>query len=242
MCTVTFIPETDGYFITSNRDEKNIRTKAIPPTAYEFESGKFIFPKDGEFGGSWIGMHENGNAAVLLNGAFEKHVSLPPYRLSRGKIFLHLIASEEPVRRFDHVNLDRIEPFTLVVFDRGDLYECRWNGNKKYCRQLRKYRPYIWSSATLYDEETVRKREQWFATFLDKTQNPTQEEILHFHQFTGDGNKSTDLQMERSGLYSTVSITSIRLTTDWASMKYLDFKEHNIHEAKIHFTSDCDIV
>ena len=74
MCTVTFIPTGDKYFITSNRDEKNTRKFAIPPSAYEFESGKIFFPKDGDRGGSWIAIHENGNAAVLLNGAFEKHI------------------------------------------------------------------------------------------------------------------------------------------------------------------------
>ncbi|HEV8287232.1 MAG TPA: NRDE family protein [Chitinophagaceae bacterium] len=241
MCTVSFIPGRDKYFITSNRDEKNTRKQAIPPAFYEFESGKLIFPKDGDAGGSWIALHENGNAAVLLNGAFEKHIPCPPYRLSRGEIFLHVIASENPVRRFDRLNLNRIEPFTLIVVDKGDLYECRWDGNKKHCRQLRNYRHYIWSSTTLYEEQIVRKREQWFAAFLNKNPIPTQEDILHFHQFTGDGDRSNGLQMERKGLYSTVSITSILLTADRGSMKYLDLKEGKMYERKIEFTSDYEL-
>lgn len=242
MCTVTITPVREKFFITSNRDEKNLRKTAVPPAVYEFESGKIIFPKDGNAGGSWIAMHENGNAAVLMNGAFEKHISQPPYRLSRGKIFLHVIASENPVRRFDRLNLERIEPFTLVIIEKGDLYECRWDGTKKYCRQLRNYRSYIWSSATLYDEETVRKREQWFGAFLNKNPVPTQEDILHFHQFSGDGDKNNDLQMERTGLYSTVSITSILLTADRGSMKYLDLKDGKLYERKIEFTTDHELV
>src|SRR5215510_5838595 len=113
MCTVTFIPADRKYFITSNRDETSTRKLATPPASYQFDSGKLFFPKDGDMGGSWIAMHENGNAAVLLNGAFEKHVPQPSYRLSRGKIFVHVIASESPVRRFERLSLERIEPFTL---------------------------------------------------------------------------------------------------------------------------------
>ncbi len=238
MCTVTFIPSGDKYFITSNRDEKNTRKFAVPPAAHQFESGKIYFPTDGDKGGSWIAIHENGNAAVLLNGAFKKHNAQPPYRLSRGKIFLHIIASEFPMRSFERLSLERIEPFTVVLFEKDDLYECRWDGAKKYCKQLKTYKPYIWSSATLYDEEVVKKRESWFSSFLNTNSNPSHADILHFHQFTGDGNKSYDLQMQRSELYSTVSITSISLTTDRGHMTYLDLKGHKRSECSIELTTD----
>jgi len=242
MCTVSFIPVRENFFITSNRDEKKTRKQAVPPEVHDVESGKIIFPKDADAGGTWIAMHENGNAAVLLNGAFKKHIPQPPYQLSRGQIFLHVIASEYPVRRFEKLNLDRIEPFTLVIVDRGDLYECRWDGSKKFCRQLRKYRHHIWSSATLYDEEVVRKREHWFASFLNKNPNPTQQDILNFHRFSGEGDKNIDLQMERGQIYSTVSITSILLTADRGSMKYLDLKEETCYERKIEFIADYEVV
>jgi hypothetical protein len=238
MCTVTFVPVQDKYFITSNRDEKNSRKLAIPPVVYQFESGKILSPKDGEMGGSWIASHENGNAAVLLNGAFEKHIPQPPYRLSRGKILLHVIASEIPVMRFDSLNLRRIEPFTLIIFEKGDLYECRWDGIKKYFKQLKSYRPYIWSSVTLYEEQVIKKRESWFASFLNENPHPSHHEVLHFHQFTGDGNKDHNLQMERGELYSTVSITSISLTTDRVEMKYHDLKEKKLYETNIELTTD----
>ena len=238
MCTVTFVPVQDKYFITSNRDEKNVRKLAIPPAVYQFESGKILFPKDSDMGGSWIASHENGNAAVLLNGALEKHIPQPPYRLSRGKIFLHVLASENPATRFDSVDLDRIEPFTLILFEKGDLYECRWDGIKKYCETLNSHRPYIWSSVTLYEEQIIKKRESWFASFLHENPNPSQRDVLYFHHFTGDGNKDHSLQMERGVLYSTVSITGISLTQDRANMKYHDLKERKIYETEIDLTTD----
>ena len=84
MCTVTYIPVNDKYFISSNRDEKNSRSQAAPPAVYKLNNIMLIFPKDADAGGSWIALHENGNAAVLLNGAFEKHNPLPPYKKKQG--------------------------------------------------------------------------------------------------------------------------------------------------------------
>lgn len=233
MCTVTYIPTQEKYFITSNRDEKNIRRNAIAPAVYKINKRKLIFPKDGDAGGSWIALHENGNAAVLLNGAFEKHIPEPSYRMSRGKIFLDIITEERPVRQFHHIDLFRIEPFTLILLEQQNLYECRWDGNEKHYQQLKKHRPYIWSSVTLYEKDIIKKREQWFATFLNNNPHPTQKDILEFHQFTGDGDAANDLLMKREDIYSTASITSMLLTADRGSMKYLDMKNNTIHEKKI---------
>lgn len=242
MCTVTYIPVNDKYFISSNRDEKTSRSKAIAPAAYAINQKKLIFPKDGDAGGSWIALHENGNAAVLLNGAFEKHVSASPYRKSRGKIFLNIIADEGPVRYFHQLDLDQIEPFTLVLLEKDNLYECRWDGKNKHYQQLKKHRPYIWSSCTLYEKNIVDKREQWFASFLSRNPHPTQKDILEFHQFTGDGDTRNDLLMEREGVYATISITSMLLTGDRGSMKHLDLKDNSLTERKIEFESSNELV
>lgn len=242
MCTVTFIPANDKYFISSNRDEKYNRMKAIAPAVYEINNKKLIFPKDANAGGSWIALHENGNAAVLLNGAFKKHIPMPPYRKSRGEILLNIIADKRPVSYFHQLDLSRIEPFTLVLCDKNNLYECRWDGEKKHYQQLKKHRPYIWSSVTLYEKSVVKKRERWFASFLNRNPHPTQKDILEFHQFTGDGDHYNDLLMDREGAFSTVSITSMLLTADRGSMKYLDLKDNSLREKKIEFESSYEVI
>lgn len=233
MCTVTYIPVKDKYFISSNRDEKYSRGQAMPPAVYNSNNKTLIYPKDADAGGSWIALHENGNAAVLLNGAFEKHEPMPAYRKSRGLVFLQVIEAETPIRYFHETDLMGIEPFTLVIAEANSLYESRWDGNKKHCRQLSRHRPHIWSSATLYDVEMIRRREKWFARFLNNTPQPTQKDILDFHLFTGADNAAENLVMERGGIYSTVSITSILLTERRGSMKYLDLKNKSIYEKKI---------
>ncbi len=232
MCTVTFIPVGDKYFITSNRDEKSIRGQAVPPMVYMENGNKIIYPKDANAGGTWMALHDNGTAAVLLNGAFEKHEPQPPYRKSRGIVFLEIISANNPVRYFMHMDLEAIEPFTMIIMD-SCLYECRWNGSTKYCRQLRKHRHHIWSSATLYDEDVVKKREYWFASFLNKNPRPTQDDIIKFHQFGGNGDIQNDLIMNRNNELYTVSITSIVLDDHKSQMKYLDLKDNKVYNCKM---------
>jgi hypothetical protein len=228
MCTVTFIPAGDKVYITSNRDEKHWRSPAFPPAVYSYESGKLLFPKDGDAGGTWIAAHENGSAIVFLNGGFARHQPKPPYRKSRGLILLDLLDSINPVTGFTMVQLQQIEPFTAVMWNGIELFECRWDGEKKYMAELPAAEPHIWSSVTLYEEAVVKKRKNWFNEWLAQHPQPAPEHILHFHQFTGDGDAHNDLRMNRNGQVFTVSVTQLTLTDEATQMRYLDLKSNTI--------------
>jgi uncharacterized protein with NRDE domain len=233
MCTVTFVPVRGNFFLTSNRDEKATRLRATFPALYRYNECNLIFPKDGLAGGTWTALKENGNAAVLLNGAFARHVPGPSYRKSRGIVFLEIIASKQPLKAVSTVNLQSIAPFTLILLEEDRLYEVKWDGTEHHCRQLSVNRAYIWSSVTLYDDWIIKKREHWFASFLDRNPQPTQQDILNFHRFSGEGDSNNDLLMNRNGVYATVSITSIQLNPDRGVMKYLDLKTNETSEIKI---------
>ena len=225
MCTVTFIPSNTEIFLTSNRDEKHWRAAASYPEKYSFQTGNIIFPKDGDAGGTWFAVHENGNAVVFLNGAFIKHTPQPPYRKSRGLVLLDILNHELPSRAFNQISLSNIEPFTAVIWEDGKLFECRWDGIEKHQSILPVDVPHIWSSATLYDQEVVIKRKNWFIQWLEKNIHPSQDEILHFHQFTGDGDAENDLMMNRDGKVFTVSVTSACISRDNIKIRYVDVKE-----------------
>ena len=237
MCTVTFIPVKDKFIITSNRDEKISRKPALPPRIYYHNGSKLVFPKDADAGGTWIVVNANGNAAVLLNGAFEKHTYHPGYTKSRGLVLLDAISEARPVRYLVKTDLKTVEPFTLIVWEDNSLYEFRWDGAGKHCVQLRKSRHYIWSSATLYSKETMKKREYWLAKFLNKTPLPAVEDIMNFHASAGDGDGENDLKMTRQRLYATVSITSLTLDDVSSSILYHDCKDGTHHQQKINFLS-----
>jgi hypothetical protein len=233
MCTVTYIPSKDAVFLTSNRDEKHWRTPASPPAVYEFGSGKILFPKDGNAGGSWIALHENGNVVIFLNGGFVAHTPQPPYRKSRGLILLDLMDHPTPYNCFLAINLNNIEPFTAVVRDNAHLFECRWDGEQKHYTELDSNVPHIWSSATLYGPVIVEKRNSWFSEWIAKNPQPSQEDILHFHQFTGDGDGHNDLMMNRDGKVFTVSVTSVNISNNALSMTYLDLQNNQRHHHEL---------
>lgn len=235
MCTVTFIPVNNKIFITSNRDEKWSRQQAVAPASYKMKTGNIIFPKDTDGGGTWFAVHENGNAVILLNGGWKKHTSNPPYKKSRGLILLDLIDSNNPYQKFLSTDFINIEPFTAIIFFEKQLFECRWNGQGKSYNHLQENIPHIWSSVTLYDDAVIAKREQWFKEWIEKNPLPNQDDILSFHQFTGDGDKHNDLLMNRNGLTYTVSITSLESSMDTGVLKYLDFKNQQTHDLDIEF-------
>lgn len=228
MCTVTFIPVNNSVYLSSNRDEKLWRSVAISPKIYSSTGGNLLFPKDADAGGTWIAARDNGNAIVFLNGGFEAHTPIPPYRRSRGLILLDLLNEPNPVAAFDSFDLISIEPFTAIIWSDQQLFECRWDGKEKFCKRVDEKKPHIWSSVTLYDRQTINKREKWFETWLNNNLQPSQNDILHFHEFTGDGDAGNDLRMQREGKVCTVSISSLAISEDVISMQYLDLKQDQV--------------
>ncbi len=222
MCTVTYIPTTKGVYLTSNRDESTLRSHALPPEQYTSNSCRLIYPKDQDAAGSWIALKENGDAAVLLNGAFAKHIRQLTYRKSRGLIFLEIIEHPSPCNRFATINLANIEPFTLVITSKQQLWECRWDGVNKYCVSLNAAQPHIWSSATLYDSTAAQKRKFWFLNFFSSTSHVTTTKIMQFHQYAGHGDPYNGLVINRDNRMRTVSITSIFVSADQLQTNYLD--------------------
>ncbi|MBS1662049.1 MAG: NRDE family protein [Bacteroidetes bacterium] len=210
MCTVTFIPGRDGVYLTSNRDERPSRAAALPPRQYT----GLLYPRDASAGGSWIALKNGGDAAVLLNGAFIKHQRREVYRKSRGLVFLDVVGAKCPIQAFASCELEDIEPFTLVLFVSGLLFECRWDGGKKSMSQLNTQVPHIWSSVTLYNESIRNQRQRWLNEWYSDADVST-ESIIRFHRL---------VRLTREDI-STVSITSIRIGKGDEELVYLDLKK-----------------
>ncbi len=226
MCTVTYLPLKDKNFIlTSNRDEGVKRKPALMPAEYEVNGKKIIFPKDGEAGGTWIGISETNRLICLMNGAFVRHERHLPYRMSRGQVVLDGLSADSTERFLQDYLLDNIEPFTIVLIDwEFDLqaWELRWDGTQRHIKRLAN-EPQIWSSATLYDSTMHAKRMDWFSEWLDQQEGYKMSNIRHFHANAGEGDPITNLRTER-GYLRTVSITSVEKTTDQVNLLYEDLR------------------
>ncbi len=211
MCTLSFIPTKNKVFITSNRDEDVRRGLALEPAVYKINEKEILYPKDPLSGGTWFAVREQEAIMVLLNGAEEKHKRIPPYQKSRGIILLDLIGSEDSLKAWDNINLDRIEPFTIVFYNKQELYQWRWNGIIKTTTKLDPVKPYIWSSSTLYSKEIRMMREKWFFDFLENDFKDA-ESIIHFHKYGGSIDKQNGFQINRNQTLITQNITQAILT------------------------------
>jgi hypothetical protein len=207
MCTVSFVATNGKTIITSNRDEKVIRPSAIEPKNYLINNKNIIFPKDPKAGGTWFAVDESGTILVLLNGANEKHKVKPSYRKSRGLIVLDIISSLSPKGFWQEINLDNIEPFTLVLFQDNELFQLRWDGKDKECISLDTKKNHVWSSVTLYPKEIRENRADWFHSFLDSNAILSETEMLHFHRHTENDNPENGLVINRNDELKTLSIT-----------------------------------
>ncbi|MCW2117813.1 NRDE family protein [Flavobacterium sp. 7A] len=222
MCTVSFVKTGDKVIVTSNRDERVIRLSALYPQQYAVNNKNVMYPKDPLAGGTWYVVDEKGTILVLLNGAHEEHQISPPYRKSRGLIVLDMIGSNSPIAFWKAIDLDDIEPFTLVLYQDKMLYQLRWDGQNKDTLVLDTDKSHIWSSATLYPAVVRAKREVLFQSFLCKKDTISEKELFQFHRYTEPEDLRSGLVININNELKTLSITQTVLEADQLKLTYYD--------------------
>jgi hypothetical protein len=233
MCTVSFVNGKNGLIITSNRDEKILRGTALEPSIVNLCNKKILYPKDSKAGGTWFAVDDHNNVAVLLNGAEEKHISTGNYIKSRGLILLEIISADNPLEYLQNIDLKGIEPFTVILFFNGNLFQMRWNEKENNIQSLDVNKNYIWSSSTLYSKEIISNREKWFNEFMEKKAQPHSIDLENFHEHTNSHDKTNGLVIERDNVYKTLSITQAFIQEN-----YIDFIHKDLllqHKTEIHF-------
>lgn len=153
--------------MSSVRDENPNRARAKHPAIQKSDHIPFWAPIDPEAGGTWWAVNEFGHTLILLNGAFTNHLpNKRTYRKSRGLIVKELAEKVDLITEWEILNLSDIEPFTLIIKQFDNLYECRWDGNVKFTKEIDSNKEHIWSSATLYTQMVQQNRKHVFSEFL----------------------------------------------------------------------------
>ena len=159
MCTVTFIPNRNGYLLAMNRDEKITRGQATPPTVVEIGPGRALYPRDVQ-GGTWIAASSRGIAFALLN--WNDAGVVQPKTRSRGCVVPALIGcssvrnADATLERFD---LRGILPFRLVGFFPSEkrVAEWRWDQDS-LIRDRFAWDSQQWCSSSLSDAQARMRR------------------------------------------------------------------------------------
>ena len=231
MCTVTYINNKGTRYFTSNRDENRLRPPALMPQTNLRNSVQLIYPADAHAGGSWFAITEKRTVAVLLNGAFEKHIPVYPYRISRGIVLLDIASGEKSGLNFQKMNLEKVEPFTIILFEEHNLNQLVWDGNKKHTIPLDSTCNYIWSSVTLYDNNTREKRNKHFDEFMDSSIEKNTGSIIDFHSHY-DRDAENGFFIKRENGIHTQSITQAVLL-----QSHIEFSHYDMLTTQRHTTT-----
>lgn len=223
MCFVSFLPTAAGFLVGSNRDENRERPPAAAPQTLAGRHGTLVLPRDRKAGGTWIAAREDGWVSVLLNGAFEPHTPAPPYRQSRGAIIPEIMQQALPDIAFTRLELENTEPFTLIIAGENFLKEWRWDGHKKFERELDGSVANCWSSVTLYHPEQVSIRKGWFAEAIASRTIFNSDTLAQWHATGGRGEPHFDIMLHRPDGLLTVSTTIVEKQAHSLSMHYTDY-------------------
>lgn len=213
MCTVSYIPTSEGFFLTSNRDEDPDR-KTLPVQDITLSNGDLLkAPIDFKGGGTWMASNQTGKVACLLNGAFVKHKRELTYRKSRGQFVFEAFEYPSFSDFIEKIELENIEPFTIILID-DFLQVMIWDGETKHRLMFDKNTSHIWSSSTLYTQEEHIEKYYFFMDSI-KDITPDSETILKIHGI----DKNTPFILDLPHV-KTVSITQFVMNMDKTELTY----------------------
>lgn len=223
MCTVTWINTEKGWLLTSNRDEHILRANADFPVCEEINNQKIYYAKDSIAGGSWFFVNESGDVIVLLNGGFNIHMRKESYRKSRGVVLKEFMASGDELNLdfWKEYDLNNIEPFTLVCFISGNLWELVWDGEQLHISPKESSQNHIWCSSTLYDLVLKAQRKNLFyqSSQLGLIKTGADIKNLHTTRFLFES------QSELTKEIKTVSITQLEITSESVDVMYEELND-----------------
>jgi hypothetical protein len=225
MCTLTWGPLQDGYFIAFSRDELRSRAAGLGPRAIERNGVRALLPIDGEAGGTWIAVNELGCAVALLNGYRFQVPGAPAIPvandwISRGRLGMEVSDAStvaEVAERIASQDLSRYRPFELVAFDgEGRVGISSWNGTALERRALSLAdRPLVSSS---FDDDGVRKqRRALFARLM--RDGSSERDVLRFHSRHEPSRGPYSPCMHREDAH-TVSFTHVRVSAAGIELSY----------------------
>jgi hypothetical protein len=161
MCTVSFLPKTQGFYLAMNRDEKLERFTALAPAIVDLDSRRAVFPREPP-GGTWISANEAGVCLALLNW-YRIARELDNGVVSRGEVVRVLAAKStaaEVAQGIAGLPLRKLRPFRLIAIVPSEkrVTEWRWNLQRLTTRNY-EWRSLHWFSSG-FDERRVQLERQ----------------------------------------------------------------------------------
>ena len=221
MCTVSWIASPGGYELFMNRDELRERLPAQPPRLFHGDTFSYLAPTDGDAGGSWVAVNEQGLTVALLNRYDPAPHPAAEVLRSRGLLLTDLVGlaedGDDARRRLRTLDLERYRPFTLVLLEGGEPAQALvWNGQEL----SEPWNPTAPLASSSYDPDGIQAfRRGGYQQLVGS--DPDRETLLAYHRSHHPERGPYSPCMHRANA-STVSFTWIRVTPEDVTMAYAD--------------------
>lgn len=223
MCTLSWLPEPDGFVLYFNRDERHTRAPAHPPALSHHAGMARLAPTDGDFGGTWIGVNERGVAAAILNRYEDTPVNASDGQVSRGLLLASLLAEPSAARLIARVAEERVadyRPFTICAVAPGTrLLTVDWSGSALTHAEIAT--PGLARTSSGRDQrEAERLRTATWRQLVEREGGPTADLLARLHRSHVPARGPLSVCMHREEA-STQSLSIIRVDGQQASFTYV---------------------
>jgi Transport and Golgi organisation 2 len=223
MCTVTIVPDDDGFRLACNRDERRDRAAATPPNVHRLEHRIAVFPLDPVGGGTWVGVNDARLVAVLLNRTMDS-AGPTSYRAlrSRGLIIPSLLdcgSVPDALEMAARLNPAQFNPFRLVVVQRMVAGVLTSDGFALSVETMDISRPLMLTSSSLGDDLVEAPRRRLFERLVLKNECAWVAAQTRFHAHQWRSRADISVTMKRQAA-RTVSRTCITVTSHTSELCY----------------------
>ncbi len=205
MCSLSYIPQGNGFILSHNRDELPQRKSSSNLERLSVAQREIVFPKDLQAGGTWMGADNRGLSACILNGGSVSYLRQVPYRASRGSVIPHLLETGNIEDFKKKWSSEGIEPFTLIIAQGKDLWQFIHDPGQDSWTHLDPDQAHFWSSTKLYHPEIRAARAKRFNNWLESYPMTSAESISEFHLSEQQGELKGGLVLPEHFPLSTVS-------------------------------------
>jgi hypothetical protein len=222
VCTASWLRRDGALRLLFNRDELRSREPALPPAVRGEAGSRWIAPRDGRAGGTWIAAGERGVALALLN---RSEGVRPEGAASRGLLIPALLPAESPealLERLARHDLRAFAAFRLLALWR-DLPHgvvAGWNGTA-LDRAALDAEAGLLCSSSLGDERVTLSRGTVWKRMRGGACDWNAERHATFHRDHSPEPSAWSVCMHRDDARS-VSLTEIELGRDAVHLVYHD--------------------
>jgi transport and Golgi organization protein 2 len=222
MCTVSFIPKAQGFYLAMNRDEKLERFTALAPTIVNLGSRRAVFPRE-PTGGTWISANDAGVCLALINW---HRVEREPKHdvVSRGQIVRELAGKssadgiENGVKKL--LPLRKLRPFRLIAIVPSDKIVTEWLWNLEWLTvRNHEWQRQHWFSSGFDERRAELERQRVCDAAHNQQSTRSLEWLRQLHRSHAPKRGPFSICMHRRDA-STVSYTEVNVSGRRATMRY----------------------